>query len=192
MKAVRRLSLPCVLVLPTVLLFAACGGAGAPTSVPTPVITPTPDPTPDPNVPPAGSGCGQPYPPRITRMNAKVHLKSRGSWFLDSTPLVGPDGDYCAKVGYTDGRLFCTLRVEGDPERAACEIWRVGVAKDTGRPGPTWTLIPKGGVETYCSGDEAGCRHTDSPFNVEAIKGGLYKVCTADDVCAQVDVDRNL
>jgi hypothetical protein len=184
------------LALSSLVLLAACGGAdGTPTSVPTPVATPTPAPTatPDPNVPPAGSGCGVPYPPKITRLTVKVHLKDRDFWLVDSTPLVGPDGEYCAKIGFTDGRLFCPLRPEGHPERSACETWRAGVAKDTGQPGPTWTFTPKGGTPIYCTDAASGCTHVPgSPFQVHAIQGGLYRACTADNVCGEEDVDRNL
>ena len=176
-------------------MLSACGGSGSPTSVPTPIATPTPapTPTPDPNVPPAGSGCGEPYPPKLTRLNVKVHLKARDFWLVDSTPLVGPDGAYCAKIGFTDGRLFCPVRPEGHEQRAACENWRAGVAKDTSQPGPTWTYTPKGGTATYCTGEASGCeRSPDSPFQVHAIQGGLYRACTADNVCGEEDVDRNL
>ena len=183
------------LALSSLALLAACGGAaGTPTPVPTPVTpTPAPTPTPDPNVPPAGSGCGEPYPPKITRLTVKVHLKDRDFWLVDSTPLVGPDGEYCARIGFTDSRLFCPLRPEGHPERSACENWRAGVAKDTGQPGPTWTFTPKGGTPTYCTDTASGCTHSPgSPFQVQAIQGGLYRACTADDVCGEEDVDRNL
>ena len=42
-------------------------------------------------------------------------------WF-HCTPLVGPDAAYCAALGYTDGRLFCPPRLDGDPKREACEV----------------------------------------------------------------------
>lgn len=185
--------LAAAVALSSLSLLASCGGSGSPTSVPTPIATPTPSPTHDPNVPPVGSGCGEPYPPKLTRLNVKVHLKDHDYWTLDSTPLVGPDGDYCAKIGFTDGRLFCPVRPEGHPERAACENWRVGIAKDTGQPGPTWTFTPPGGQPTYCTGPDVGCEHSpNSPFSLNAILGGIYQACTADNVCGQENVDRNL
>jgi hypothetical protein len=123
-----------------------------------------------------------------------IHLKDRDFWTIDSTPLVGPDADYCAAAGFTDGRSICAIRPEGTPDRAACENWRAGIAKDTGRPGPTWTFFPKDGPPTYCTGLASGCDHFDEngPFTVKAYEGGLYQVCTALNACGTVDVDRNL
>jgi hypothetical protein len=194
----NRVRLPVLAVTASLValsLLASCGSPASPTSVPTPIATPrpAPTPTPDPNVPPADSGCGEPYPPKITRLLVKVHLKDHDYWTLDSTPLVGPDGAFCAAIGFTDGRLFCPVRPEGHPERAACESWRVGIAKDTGQPGPTWTFTPLGGQPTYCTGPAVGCEHSpNSPFSLNAILGGIYQACTANDVCGQENVERNL
>jgi hypothetical protein len=177
------------------LTIGACGSSGSgPTVNPTPFPTATPTPTPDPNVPPVGSGCGEPYPPQITRFQVKIHAKDRDWWELDSTPLVGHDAAYCASIGFTDGRSICPLRPEGHAERYACEMWRIGVARDTGQVGPTWTFIGKDGQQSYCSNaPEAPCRHWDgNPFKVKAIKGGLYRVCSELGACGEVDVDRNL
>jgi hypothetical protein len=126
-------------------LVACGGGAASPTAAPTPAPTPVPvaSATPDPNVPPAGSACGKPYPPPISRLSEKNHLKDNDYWTIDSTPLVGPDGEYCYAVGFTDGRTICPLRPEGAEDRAACETWRGGIAKD-GISGPTWTHIEYG------------------------------------------------
>ena len=179
-------------------LLAACGGAGGPTTpIPVPSATPTPvpTPTPDPNVPPVGSGCGKPYPPPITRLNVKVLYKGQEFWTVDSTPLVGPDQAYCISVGFTDGRSICPVRPEGVEDRAACENWRAGTAKDTGQPGPTWTFIEPGtGKESYCSSAPAApCdHHPTGPFTVKAFKGGTYRVCTEAGACAEVFAERNL
>ena len=193
----------CWILIGTVLLSAAvltaCGGAASPITVPTPLPTaaptPVPTPTPDPNVPPAGSGCGKPYPPPITRLNVKTHLKDVDFWSVDSTPLVGPDAVYCAEIGFTDGRTICALRTEGADDRAACEEWRAGIAKDTGKPGPTWTFIDLAtGKESYCSSaPDAPCdHHPNGPFTVKAFRGGTYRVCTEAGACAETVVDRNL
>lgn len=176
--------------------LVACGGAASPTAVPTPAPTPTPVPTATPgaDVPPAGSACGLPYPPPITRLSVKIHLKDNDYWTIDSTPLVGPDGEYCYAVGFTDGRTICPLRPEGAQDRAACELWRGGVAKD-GTPGPTWTHTDsKTGRETVCSSaPDAPCdHHPNGAYTAKAFRGGLYKVCTEAGACAQIDVDRNL
>jgi hypothetical protein len=107
------------------------------------------------DAPPIGSGCGRPYPPPITRFQCKEFIPGRDSSVLDATPMVGPDIPYCTSIGFTDGRSICSVRPEGAEDRLACENWRVGKAKDTGRPGPTWTK----GDGTYCTGPESGCEN---------------------------------
>jgi hypothetical protein len=127
----------------------------------------------DKDAPPIGSGCGRPYPPVVTRFNCKIHIKSPEFYTLDSTPLVGPDGAYCAALGYTDGRTICPVRPEGTDDREACENWRVGKAKDTGRPGPTWTKGDGG----YCTGKESGCEnHPSSQYLLNTYKSDTYTV----------------
>jgi hypothetical protein len=62
----------------------------------------------------------------------------------------------------------------------------VGIAEDTGKPGPTWMLNGK----TWCGGKESGCEHPDNPFQVLAYSGGLYQACVSNGVCGSVQVDR--
>jgi hypothetical protein len=139
------------------------------------------------DVPPAGSGCGRPYPPPVTRFNCKVHLPGIEFVTLDSTPIVGPDAAYCAAIGFTDGRSLCSVRPEGAPDRLACELWRVGTAKDTGRPGPTWTKSD----ETYCTGEDSGCQNSsDNQFQLWAYVSGRYTVTAANGADCVVQVDR--
>jgi hypothetical protein len=168
----------------------ACGGSPATPTTPVPPVTvptPTPTPTPDPGIPPAGSGCGEPYPPELAMINVKLHIKAPEYFTLDSTPLVGPNPEFCWEIGYTDGRQFCPVRLEQDSERRACEAWVMGNAKDTGRPGPTWTRE----WETYCTTfAESGCEHNpDNPFSLFIQTGGWYQACR-DDICGEVEVDR--
>ncbi len=138
------------------------------------------------DVPPAGSGCGKPYPPPVSEFAAKVHIYGPSYLTLDSTPLVGPDPVYCATIGYTDGRSFCPVRIEHGPEREACEAWRVGRAEDTGRYGPTWRF--KG---QYCSGQASGCEnHPDNQYGLFAWENGLYVMCGRNGACGEVEVDR--
>ena len=138
------------------------------------------------DVPPAGSGCGKPYPPPIYDFAAKIHVYGPGYLTLDSTPLVGPDVVYCLNVGYTDGRAYCAVRAEHGQEREACEAWRVGKAKDTGRYGPTWTFRGQ-----YCTGQASGCEnHTDNQYELFAWENGLYVMCGQNGACGQVTVDR--
>jgi hypothetical protein len=123
------------------------------------------------DAPPIGSGCGRPYPPPISRFRCKVHLKGE-FYTLDSTPLVGPDAVYCHSVGF-DGQTICPVRPEGTPDRVACEDWRVGKAKDTGRPGPTWTQADG----SYCTGPESGCQnHPDNQYQLWTFRSGSYTV----------------
>jgi hypothetical protein len=110
------------------------------------------------DVPPAGSGCGRPYPPPITRFGCKVALRANAYYTGDATPYVGPDLAYCEALGFV-GQTICPIRREGWPDRTECENWRVGRAKDTGRYGPTWTNH-KGEL---CSGVATNC--VNSPDN---------------------------
>jgi hypothetical protein len=124
------------------------------------------------DAPPIGSGCGRPYPPPVTRLDCKIHIKSPEYYTLDSTPLVGPDQAYCDSVGFV-GRSICPVRPEGTPDREACENWRVGKAKDTGRGGPTWTK----GDGSYCTGPESGCQnHPDTQYSLWTYVSGTYVV----------------
>lgn len=138
------------------------------------------------DAPPAGSGCGAPYPPPIRRMNCKLHLRGTDYYTLDSTALVGLDVNYCAAIGYTDGRAECPVRLETSPERGPCEEWRVGYAKDTGLPGPTWTFNGK-----YCTGKESGCEHHPSnAYDILVYVSGTFTVCAQTGSCCSVVVER--
>jgi hypothetical protein len=166
----------------------ACGGSPAmPTTPVQPTPVPTPAPTPDPGIPPAGSGCGEPYPPELASINVKLHVKAPEYFTLDSTPLVGPSSPYCREIGYTDGRQYCPVRVEQDPERRACEAWVMGNAKDTGKPGPTWTRD----WETYCTTfAQSTCQHDpDNPFELFVQVAGWYQACRGE-ICGEVELVR--
>jgi hypothetical protein len=136
------------------------------------------------DLPPAGSGCGAPYPPSINRMSCKLHLMGPEYFTLDSTALV--DGiDSCNSVGFT-GRPTCPVRKEDSPERRPCEQWRVGKAEDTGRYGPTWTVNGK-----YCTGQESGCaNHPENQYALLVYTSGTYQVCSQTGECCRVTVDR--
>jgi hypothetical protein len=140
------------------------------------------------DIPPAGSGCGRPYPPEITRFNCKVHIKAPEYYTLDSTPLVGPDVAYCASIGFTDGRSMCPVRTEGSPDRVACENWRVGKAEDTGRLGPTWTNEETG---KFCTGPESNCTNSpDSQYALYVYRSGQFRVAAENGAYCIVTVDR--
>lgn len=167
---------------------------GGPTVSPSPSPSPSASPSTDPGqpTPPTSGGgegaadCGQPLPPPVTQMAAKVHLRGADAWVLDSTPLVGPDPDYCRKIGFTDNRAYCPVRPEGNPQRSACELYAIGRAKDTNRPGPTWYLNGH-----FCTGKTSGCdNYPDNQFLLNAYAGGTYQACANNGVCGQVEVDR--
>lgn len=137
------------------------------------------------DLPPAGSGCGAPYPPPISRMNCKLHLSEGGVDLLDSTAIVGHDAAYCASVGFPD-RSLCPVRPETSPERLPCEAWRVGNARDTGRPGPTWTVNGR-----FCTGPASGCEnHPTNQHQLLVYAAGTYTVCSQTGSCCSVEVNR--
>lgn len=186
-SSLRRASL----ALAAASVMAACGGgsqAFTPSPIPTPVPTPVPTPEPNPEPTPAATSCS-PLPPSISRLKVKIHLKSREYWTLDVTPLVGPDAGYCARIGFTDGRAFCPVRPEGDPDRQECEAWAIGQAEDTGRPGPTWynpDMEPCTGLDSRC------INHPDSQYHLWIYTGGMFTACAANEVCGQVFADKDL
>lgn len=164
--------------------------APQPTATPTPGTTPDEEPLPaTPALPGGGgggtsAGCGPPAPPALSRMTISVYGRAGNSALLDSTPLVGPDGDYCRQVGFTDGRLFCAVRPDGHPERVACEAAVVGRASDTGRAGPTWSADGK-----PCNGPEGGTsclNHPENQYMAYAYGAGAFRACAADGVCGEI------
>jgi hypothetical protein len=162
------------------------GPAPKPSPTPTSETSPQPSPTPTPSSAEGAAACGSPTPPDLSAINVKIHQRGGDAWLLDSTPLVGPDAEYCAKIGFTDGRSVCPVRQEGNAERVACELYVVGRATDTGRPGPTWTS-PTGG---YCTGQSSGCENADNQYQLRIFKGGVFKACGRNGVCGEVAADK--
>lgn len=163
-------------------------GLPAPKPTPTPEGSePSPSPTPTPATGGEGaSACGEPLPPPVTRMQVSVHLRGSERWILDSTPLVGPDIEYCRIIGFTDSRSYCPVRPEGNPQREACELYAVGRAKDTGRPGPTWYRAGR-----FCTGPSSGCENNgDNQYLLNVYLGGTYQACASNGVCGEVEADR--
>ena len=202
--------LPAFLLATAVLLLPGCQGEkrATPTAplpdaaslipvAPAPQPTPTPTPGSEPPLEPlpaipgggaggdaGGAGCGAPVPPAVSRINVKIHASGGDRLLLDSTPLVGPDAEYCRQIGFTDGRSFCPVRQEGDPERVACEAARVGRAADTGRAGPTWTAAGR-----PCAGSGSGtwCQnHGDNQYLAWAYGAGTFRACAASGVCGEI------
>jgi len=137
------------------------------------------------DAPPQGSGCGRPFPPPISRVKIKDQYKNDDFWTLNGTPMVGPDVQYCAEIGFTDGRALCPVRPEGHPERIACETWAVGEALDTGRVGPTWYLDGE-----FCTGPESGCQNADNQYLLWAYESGQYSACASNGACGYFDLNK--
>jgi hypothetical protein len=166
----------------------------APAPQPTP--TPTPGAVPDDDiivVTPGGDGggatsgtCAEPFPPPVSRFNVKVHSHQVDRYVLDATPLVGPDAEYCRRIGFPD-RTICPVRPEGDPERQACEAALVGVADDTGRPGPTWTANA-GACDGADHGGASCANHPGNQYLAFAWGAGVFRACAASGVCGRIDL----
>jgi hypothetical protein len=205
----RDRAVPLLVVLAVGLVAASCGDGGdgsrqadlpdtaslIPTApAPQPTATPTPGPVPDDEiivVSPGGGGsttsgtCGEPLPPPVARFNVKVLSHQADRYTLDSTPLVG-DAAYCARVGFPD-RTPCPVRPEGDPERQACEAAIVGVADDTGRPGPTWSA--NGGACDGMDHGGASCvNHGSNQYLAYAYGAGTFRACAASGVCGAISL----
>ena len=166
--------------------------APAPQPTPTPVPGTTPEPTPFPGDPDPGrpggggstatAGCGQPFPPSLSRINVKLHGQQSDRALLDATPLVA-DAAYCSQIGFPD-RSLCPVRPEGHPERVACETAVVGVASDTGRAGPTWSANG-----TSCTGPTGGpscLNHPENQYLAFAYGAGVFRACAASGVCGEI------
>ena len=126
--------------------------------------------------------------PGASRLKLRIQAKNREFWDIDATPLVGPDGDYCRSIGFTDGRTICAVRPEGDPQRTECEAWAVGIARDTGQLGPTWTRDGE-----FCAGLESECEHEPANlFQLRVYTGGLIKACSDHMACGEIFTDKDL
>ncbi len=167
----------------TIPIPAIPGATPTPTPKPTPTPTPSPGatPTPSPTPTPAAGKCGEPLPV-LDRINVKIHLRGPAHWTLDSTPLVH-NREYCAKIGFTDGRIDCPVRTEGSPDRAACEEYAVGRADDTDRPGPTWYRNGK-----LCDNDLC-MNYPDNQYLLWVMSVGTYSACSESGICGSVYAD---
>jgi hypothetical protein len=170
----------------TVSFLLGCGANSSTSSTPhTPTITlppmTLPTPTPPPTPPPITASCF-PTPPPVHGMKLKVQSGSGDRKLLDSRPIVKNLDGYCARTGQSANAPYCDTRVEGDPQREACDALAVGRARDTGRWGPTWTVNdqpcePYGTVGALC------VNHPDNQFMVIAKGSGFYLACPEDGPC---------
>jgi hypothetical protein len=153
-----------------------CGGsspAQPPTQPSTPATTTTTT-QPAGIVLPAGMTCS-PTPPPLYGIKVKFHDQTvYGRWILDSKPLVMNVDDYCARVGTGGGtQKFCDTRVEGDPQRTACDYLAVGIA-DTGRWGPSWTYNGQ-----PCASNGNCNNHPNNQFMAVAKDSGHFEACAS-------------
>jgi hypothetical protein len=134
--------------------------------------------------PPAGPAatCGEPVPPALGKIKLECKPGREGVTVCDSTPLVYSEGGtFCASIGFFNsdgvtGRLFCSPRQEGDPQRECWERTILGAPGPPAAPVFVWTGPP----------DQFVIR--ENPFTVEFSTGkGTVKACNADQkVCSEV------
>jgi hypothetical protein len=129
-----------------------------------------------------------PTPPPLVGFKVTVHVDNNFKKVLDSRALVGPDPAYCGQ--YSTGGSICSTAPEGDPRAVACDILVTGNAKDTGRPGPTWTWNQKACFPVGSNmGGTPGCEnHPDNQFLVIARGSGSFLACSASSVCGGLDI----
>jgi hypothetical protein len=165
----------------------ACGGSSPsggtpPTTTLPPVTTPTPTPTPD-----WRSQCGQPSPPPLYGVKVSVQEDSVSRKLLDSKPIVenvgrgNPTDSYCGKVGFDWRAAFCETRLEGHPQRVACDALVVGRASDTGRYGPTWEQDDRPCVAPGTDAAGGCTNHADNQFLVIARGNGSVLACASEE-----------
>jgi hypothetical protein len=120
-----------------------------------------------------------PTPPPLYGMKVGIHDDSGSRKILDSKPLVMNVDGYCGTVGAGEGVRFCDTRLEGHPERVACDYLATGKSPATGRWGPTWTWDGK-----PCDGENfTSCaNHQENQFMAIAKTSGRFEACAAPDV----------
>jgi hypothetical protein len=155
--------------------LASCGGGGGNPAAP-PSVAPTPAATPTPVL--TNPGC-YPSPPPLYGINAWIQANGDGyRRVLDSRPWVINVNNFCETAGYYGNYRFCRTRTEQAADMEQCDQAAVGIARDTGRWGPTWYYNDR-----LCDGGNPGCtNHPTNQFLVIAKGPGKYTVCAADNV----------
>ena len=173
-------------ILGTAVLAGSVGcGSSSPSQPnpsPTPTLTPTPPTTPTPGIVlPPGMVCS-PTPPPLYGFKVSVFDDSSSRIILDSKPLVMNVDNYCDRVGIGSGK-FCDTRLEGDPQRTACDWLMTGISPATGRWGPTWTWNGKPCGTNLSDETFTSCaNHQDNQFMAIAKAPGKYVACASSDV----------
>jgi hypothetical protein len=119
-----------------------------------------------------------PTPPPLYGIQVRPHGGNADRTVLDATPVVINVDSYCERVVGMSGK-FCGTRLEGDPQRGACDYLAVGKAQDTGRWGPTWYYNNQ-----LCDGANFGncANNSNDQFLVNAKAPGLFEACAAPNV----------
>jgi hypothetical protein len=135
------------------------------------------------------AACGSPAPPALYGFRVKVLNDQGYKKVLDSKPLVGKDAAYCTSVGQPGD--VCVVRNEGAPDAVGCNHAVLGIASQTGRPGPNWYWNNQPCRAANQGGDEPGCRqHPTDQFLVFAFGNGIFSACgDADRVCHGIEVN---
>ncbi len=130
--------------------------------------------------PPPVSACPEPRPAEAGQIGGigRIGMKPHGGVridgnvvkILDATPNVYagkayevlPSENYCAKIGSlagdgVSGNTWCPARLEGNPDRSACEKWGLR-AKGSSTPGDMRWLVDQGRVLVNLDNSfQAGC-----------------------------------
>jgi hypothetical protein len=174
------------------LVLSACGASDStspnPGATRSPPTAPTPTPAPTPTADPLDAlkaQCGQPEPPPLYGMKLGVQVDNGFRKLIDSRPIVdnvgrGTADSYCGKVGFDPGARYCDTRLEGHPQRVACDILVVGKAADTGRYGPTWSRNGQPCVEPGSQTDPGCTNHPDNQFLAVMRGNGEILACASD------------
>ncbi len=132
---------------------------------------------------PQGDGCGEPAPPPAYTIGVKVHEAFCAN--LDSTIKV-KDAAYCKAIG--SDQLICPVRLEGAPDRAACEARLRGGQQ-------TWTCIPAAGktceISSCAIPGNCACagKVNTNPALAIVVGHGKVRTCTFDGkACGEVVV----
>ena len=134
--------------------------------LPPPMVPPPPPPPP----PPVVGDCPDPQPPMDhARTRIKVHCPAAGidTKWCDATPLVH-NMEYCNAIG--SDRLDCPVRLEGHPDRYACETAFYG-------GDPLWRSDGEVRVKGWKTPDDPGDDNRAQAFTPN---GTWIEVCLAD------------
>jgi len=125
--------------------------------------------------PPEPAACGDPQPPPLCAFGMQAWTGRPGTECYNASPLVGCGSarEFCAAVGYTDGRSTCAVRPDCNPEAGPCRFTDKVACEALIAPDPTWSY--PGALEHPKDG-----RGERSPWRicVTAGEAGELKLCS--------------